>query len=67
MPAASSTSLNVPSPRPERTTYTDGAFAARSGAERSAPVSTIAIVIPAAARSTQSGTESRRAAVYCHS
>jgi hypothetical protein len=52
---------------PVRTLKAPGVFAARSGAARSAPVSTTAIVIPAAARSTQSGTPLTCAASNCHS
>jgi hypothetical protein len=44
-----------------------GDFAARSGSVTSAPVSTTAIVIERADRSTRAGTSLSRDAVYSHS
>jgi hypothetical protein len=44
-----------------------GALAARSGTVTSAPLSTTAIVIDRARRSTAAGTPHAAAAAYCHS
>jgi hypothetical protein len=71
---AASAATNVPCPRVSRTSAVPvrglnvvGFFAAMSGALTSAPVSTTAIVTELAARCTQSGTRSSRAARNCHS
>ncbi len=70
---AASEATNVPwpfpsttSPLPVRTFHVAGVFTARSGAERSAPVSTTAIVRAAAARWICSGTRFAFTAAYCH-
>ena len=71
---AASEETNVPWPRRsrtrferERTLQDRGALSARSGAPRSAPLSTTASFTPDAARSTQSGTSPIRASAHCHS
>ena len=71
-PASDATNVPCPSASetleaPLATSYVRGRFAARSGAERSTPVSTTPIVIERARRSTASGTRSRPTAAYCHS
>jgi hypothetical protein len=71
---AASAATNVPCPsrsatsaeRPT-TSYVAGALAARSGAVTSAPVSTTAIVIAFAARSTRPRTRFSLVATNCHS